>query len=162
MGPIATESQLQRVKTLLIAAQRDGATVATGGTRADVAGYPGGFFFRPTVLTNVSNQDMIAQTEVFGPVLVPISFEDEADAIRLANDSRYGLAAGIWTQSLDRAHRVAHELEAGMLWLNTYKAIAYTTPFGGFKDSGVGRLNGKAAVEEFLQTKTIWHQPADA
>jgi aldehyde dehydrogenase (NAD+) len=161
MGPIATAPQLERVESLIGAARRDGATVAAGGRRADVAGCPGGFFFRPTVLTNVSNDDMIGRTEVFGPVLVPLAFRDDADAVRLANESRYGLAAGIWTRSLDRAHRVAHALQAGLVWLNTYKAIAYTTPFGGFKDSGVGRLNGQAAVDEFLQTKTVWHQPLE-
>jgi aldehyde dehydrogenase (NAD+) len=160
LGPIATSNQLERIEAFVEAARKDGVGVAIGGGRARVEGCPQGFFYSPTVMTNVSNDDPIAQEEVFGPVLVAMRFRSEDEAVALANASRYGLAAGVWTRSLDRAHRVARSLQAGMVWLNTYKAVAYSTPFGGYKDSGVGRLNGRGAVEEFLQTKTIWHEPA--
>jgi aldehyde dehydrogenase (NAD+) len=159
MGPIATAPQLERVSSMVKAAQEQGAEVMCGGRHAAPDGLGSGFFFEPTVLAGASNEDDIAQNEVFGPVLVAIPFDDDEAAIRLANSSRYGLAAGVWTRSLDRGHRVARRLQAGMVWLNTYKAIAYSTPFGGYKESGVGRLNGRDAVDGFLQTKTVWHEP---
>jgi aldehyde dehydrogenase (NAD+) len=162
VGPIATAPQLGRVESMVDAARAAGAEVAAGGCRAQVDSRPEGFYYRPTVLVRVDNDHSIAQDEVFGPVLVALPFRDEDEAVALANDSRYGLAAGVWTRSLDRAHRVSGRLQAGMVWLNTYKAIAYSTPFGGYKDSGIGRLNGRAAVEEFLQTKTVWHEPGSA
>ena len=111
---------------------------------------------RPTILSGVENTSRIAQEEVFGPVLTVIPFRDEAEAIALANGTRYGLAAGLWTNDVRRAHRVARELQAGTVWINLYRAITYNSPFGGYKASGSGRVNGAEAIEEFLQTKSVW------
>jgi aldehyde dehydrogenase (NAD+) len=109
----------------------------------------------------VTNDARAAQEEIFGPVLTVIPFEGEEQAVRLANATRYGLAAGIWTQNLNRAHGVAGDLEAGTVWINLYRAITYSSPFGGYKDSGVGRENGQEAVNEYLQTKSVWIELGD-
>jgi aldehyde dehydrogenase (NAD+) len=98
----------------------------------------------------------IAQEEVFGPVLAVLRFRTEEDAIRIANDVRYGLAAGIWTQGIARAINVANRLQAGTIWINNYRMVSYMTPFGGFKASGIGRENGAEAIKEFMQVKSIW------
>ena len=98
----------------------------------------------------------IAQEEVFGPVLSVIRFKDEEDAVRIANDIDLGLAAGVWTQNIGRALRMAKRLQAGTVWVNTYRALSYLAPFGGFKKSGVGRLSGFTAVQEYLQQKSVW------
>jgi aldehyde dehydrogenase (NAD+) len=161
LGPIATEPQLHKIERIVAGAAGRGGQVVAGGERATVDGLPDGFFYRPTVLTGLSSEDAIAREEIFGPVLVPFRFETEEEAIELANETEYGLAAGVWTSKLERAHRVSRRLEAGMVWLNTYKSISYLTPFGGYKASGIGRLNGREAVGEFLQTKTVWHEPLD-
>ena len=133
-----------------------GAEVVTGGEHGQVDGFADGLFYRPTILSGVGNDSHIAQEEVFGPVLTVIPFRDEAEAIALANGTRYGLAAGLWTNDVRRAHRVARELQAGTVWINLYRAITYNSPFGGYKASGLGRVNGAEAIEEFLQTKSIW------
>jgi aldehyde dehydrogenase (NAD+) len=98
----------------------------------------------------------IAQEEVFGPVLAVLRFKDEAEALEIANDVDYGLAAGVWTESLRRAIRMADRLEAGTVWVNTYRSTSYTSPFGGYKSSGLGRENGLAAIHEYLQVKSVW------
>jgi acyl-CoA reductase-like NAD-dependent aldehyde dehydrogenase len=159
VGPIATEPHLHRIESLVDAASGRGARIVAGGGRATVDDLPNGFFYRPTVVSDVPVADPIVQDEIFGPVLVPLRFEREDDAVELANATAYGLAAGVWTTRLDRAHRMARRIEAGFVWLNTYKAISYLTPFGGYKSSGVGRLHGQEAIGEFLQTKTVWHEP---
>ena len=116
----------------------------------------GGWFVEPTIFTGVDNRMRIAQEEVFGPVLAVIPFRDEDHAVALANDVRYGLAAGVWTSDIGRGFRMADRIRSGTVWVNTYRAVSYMAPFGGFKDSGIGRENGGAAVEEFLDTKTVW------
>ena len=156
MGPVATVSQLQRIESSVGRAREDGARILCGGSRAEVAGFPGGLFYRPTVIADVANDSWIAQEEIFGPVLCLIPFEDESEAVALANATRYGLAAGLWTANLRRAHRVARQLDAGTVWINMYRALTFNSPFGGYKRSGLGRLNGAEAVDEFLQTKSIW------
>jgi aldehyde dehydrogenase (NAD+) len=98
----------------------------------------------------------IAQEEVFGPVLAVLKFKDEEDALRIGNDIRFGLAAGVWTQSLKRAMLMSERLRAGTIWVNNYRSTSYTTPFGGYKDSGVGREGGVEAVKEYLETKSVW------
>jgi aldehyde dehydrogenase (NAD+) len=110
----------------------------------------------PTIFTDVSNDMRIAQEEVFGPVLAVIPFEDEAEATRIANDVNFGLAAGVWTRDIGRAIRMSENLEAGTVWVNTYRAVSYTSPFGGYKRSGIGRESGIESVREFLQTKSVW------
>ena len=130
-------------------------TLATGGRPAHGPGLERGFFIEPTIFTEVDNRMRIAQEEVFGPVLAIIPFDTEEDAIRIGNDTRYGLAAGVWTTNLSRALRVSREIHAGTVWVNTYRAAAVMAPFGGYKESGFGRERGVVALEEFLQTKNV-------
>jgi (Z)-2-((N-methylformamido)methylene)-5-hydroxybutyrolactone dehydrogenase len=115
-----------------------------------------GWFVEPTIFTEVRPAMRIAQEEVFGPVLAVIPFDDDDDAVRIANDTIYGLAAGVWTTSIRRALLMSQRLQAGTVWVNTYRAVSYMSPFGGYKRSGVGRENGIEAIREYLQTKSIW------
>ncbi len=153
MGPVATEPQYRKVLSFLDSAANEGATVAAGG-RADES--LGGFFVQPTVLTGVKPTMTVACEEVFGPVLSVIPFDSEAEAIALANDSRYGLAGAVWTKDIHRGHRVAHALRTGTVWINAYRVVGPDVPFGGFGLSGLGRENGVDAVHEYTQTKAIW------
>ena len=115
-----------------------------------------GFYVKPTVYADVDNGMRIAQEEIFGPVLSVIAFDDEDDALAQANDSTFGLAAGLWTTNMARTVRMAARLQAGTVWVNTYRAVSYTSPFGGYKRSGLGRESGKQAIEGYLQTKSVW------
>jgi len=153
MGPVSNKPQLDRVLEYLEVALKDGATVAYGG-RLDPQ--LGGLFVQPTVLCDVTNDMRIAREEVFGPILSVIRFKDEADAIAIANDSRFGLAAAVWTQNVHRAHRVAHQLRAGTVWINAYRVVSYAMPFGGYKESGIGRENGVDGIREFTETKSVY------
>jgi acyl-CoA reductase-like NAD-dependent aldehyde dehydrogenase len=161
MGPIANVPQLERVQSMVAAAKGDGAHVVAGGERVTVAGHPDGFFFAPTILADVGNDATIAQNEVFGPVLNVLPFESEDEAVALANATRFGLAAGVWTRDVKRAHRVARKIRAGTVWVNTYRAITFNSPFGGYKESGFGRVNGAEAVDGFLQTKSVWIETSE-
>ncbi|WP_288252343.1 aldehyde dehydrogenase [uncultured Hydrogenophaga sp.] len=152
MGPAATGQQFQKILSMVKSAEAEGATLAYGGRQAP----QGGFFVQPTVLTQVHNQMNIARDEVFGPVLAVIPFDTEEEAVKIANDTRYGLAAGVWTQNVQRAHRVAGQLRAGSVWINAYRVTAPFAPFGGFGHSGIGRENGHEGMNEFLETKTVW------
>lgn len=155
MGTAANEPQFNRILQAINNAKSEGATLATGGNAAVGAHLNKGFFIEPTVFTNVDNGMTIAQEEVFGPVLSIIPFDTEDDAIRIGNDTKYGLASGVWTTNLSRALRVSREIHAGTVWVNTYRAASVMAPFGGFKDSGFGRERGVMAMEEFLQTKNV-------
>ena len=155
MGPIANVPQLARIEEMVAAAKDGGARVA-GGARAAVSGFEDGLFFSPTVVDGVGNDAPIAQDEVFGPVLTALPFDTEEEAIAIANDTRFGLAAGVWTSDVKRAHRVARRLKAGTVWINLYRAITFNSPFGGYKESGYGRVNGAEAIDGYLQTKSVW------
>jgi aldehyde dehydrogenase (NAD+) len=111
---------------------------------------------KPTIFTGVNNRMRIAQEEVFGPVLSVIKFRDEEEAVAIANDIAYGLGAGVWTQSVRRAISMARRIRAGTVWVNTYRAVSFLMPFGGYKASGIGRENGVEAIEAYLQTKSVW------
>ncbi|MCW5234074.1 aldehyde dehydrogenase [Verminephrobacter eiseniae] len=156
MGPVATKAQLDKDESMVRRAIDEGAQVVHGGCRAAVDGFPGGYFYTPTILTGVSPGSYIAQNEVFGPVLSVIPFDDEDEVIALANGTGFGLAAGIWSLNIRQAHRVANQLQAGTVWVNMYRAMSFNSPFGGYKASGIGRQNGIEAIDSYLQTKSIW------
>lgn len=156
VGPVTTPPQYRKVLEYIDVALGEGATAVLGGASAQMpAGQPG-WFVQPTIFTGVTNGMRIAQEEVFGPVLSVIRFQDEADALRIANGVRFGLAAAVWTRDMGRALRMSQQLQAGTVWINTYRAVSFMAPFGGYKDSGLGRENGIDAVREYLQTKTVW------
>ncbi len=161
MGPIANAPQLERVQSMVAAARGEGAQVVAGGERVALADHPDGLFFAPTILADVGNEAAIAQNEVFGPVLNVVPFESEEEAVALANATRFGLAAGVWTRDVKRAHRVVRKIRAGTVWINTYRAITFNSPFGGYKESGFGRVNGAEAVDGFLQTKSVWVETSE-
>ncbi|MEI6113399.1 MAG: aldehyde dehydrogenase family protein, partial [Burkholderiales bacterium] len=137
-------------------ARNEGARCVFGGNAPKGPEYGCGQFVEPTIFVDVKNDMRIAQEEVFGPVLAVLRFKDEEDAIRIANDIRFGLAAGIWTQSLHRTMLMSERIKAGTVWINNYRSTSFTTPFGGYKDSGLGREGGIEAVKEYLETKSVW------
>lgn len=155
MGPVANRSQFERVMHFIESGRRAGARLVAGGAPAGEGELADGFFIQPTVFVD-AHQDMeIAQEEIFGPVLTAIPFRDEEHAIAIANSTRYGLASGLWTQSLSRAHRVARRIEAGTVWVNTYRTNAAQAPFGGVRQSGYGRERGLEALQEFTHVKNV-------
>lgn len=155
MGPLANEVQLKTVLGFIERARQDGAEVVLGG-RVDEG--LSGLFVRPTIVVNVTAEMEIAQEEIFGPVLTVMSFTDMDEAIGLCNSTRYGLAAGVWTKDLSRAHLAAERLQAGTVWVNCYRVVAPNVPFGGVHLSGWGRENGLDAVRSFTETKAVWIQ----
>jgi aldehyde dehydrogenase (NAD+) len=155
MGTAANEPQFNRILGFIDAAVKEGAKLATGGGAAKGANLGKGFFIEPTIFADVHNSMTIAQEEVFGPVLSIIPFDTEEEAIAIANDTKYGLASGVWTTNLPRAMRVSRDIRAGTVWVNTYRAVAVQAPFGGVKDSGFGRERGENALDEFTTTKNV-------
>ena len=156
VGPVTTPPQYQKILSYIDIAKGEGAKCVLGGGPATKEEGGGKYFVKPTIFTGVDNKMRIAQEEVFGPVLSVIKFKDEEEAVAIANDIAYGLGAGIWTQSLKRATTVSRRIRAGTVWVNTYRAVSFLMPFGGYKASGLGRENGVEAIEGYLQSKSVW------
>jgi aldehyde dehydrogenase (NAD+) len=159
IGPISTPQQLDKVLEYIEVAKGEGAVCVFGGKRTVPAGGEGGLYVEPTIFTNVHNGMRIAQEEVFGPVLCVIPFDTEQEAVEIANDTEYGLAAGVWTRDLERAVTLPKRLKAGTVWVNAYRVVSYLAPFGGFKASGLGRENGSKAIYEYLEAKSVFVNP---
>ncbi len=155
VGPLVTAAHRERVHAAVQAGIAEGARLLTGGHYAEVAGYPGGYYYEPTIFTGVTNDMTIAREEIFGPVLAIMEFDDESEAITIANDSQYGLAAGIWSADEARWRRVARELQAGVVFVNSYHSAGIEVPWGGRKNSGFGRELGEEGLSEFQESKAI-------
>ena len=153
MGPQCSAEQLDKTLRYIGIGKDEGAELVTGGARIESGGLEQGYFVQPTVFAGVSSDMRIAREEIFGPVASIIPFDDEEEAVRLANDTAYGLTAGLWTQDLGRGHRVSQQIKAGIVWVNTYRYIRWSTPYGGFKASGWGRENGLEALDDYLETR---------
>jgi acyl-CoA reductase-like NAD-dependent aldehyde dehydrogenase len=156
MSPVISQEQMDRIMGYIQTGTREGATLVTGGKRAAYNGSETGFWIEPTIFDQVKPEHTIAQEEIFGPVLAAVRFRDEEEAIDIANRTIYGLAAGIWTKDVKRAHRVAKRLEAGTIWINTYHPLDAASPFGGYKQSGYGRELGAYALDLYTQIKSVW------
>ncbi|WP_425843722.1 aldehyde dehydrogenase [Agrococcus sp. TSP3-2-1] len=154
LGPLAFSDQLEKVKSYVGIGVDEGATLYAGGGRPDVD-LPG-YYFEPTVLTDVDNDMRVVREEIFGPVAAIMPFDDEDEVVRLANDTEFGLAAGVWTQNLARAHRMSRRLDAGTIWVNTYRAMSPMSPRQGFKSSGVGVEHGIESMYEYTRLKSVW------
>ncbi|WHY55888.1 aldehyde dehydrogenase family protein [Peribacillus simplex] len=152
MGPQVSAQQLKTIEKYVAVGLEEGAELVTGGQR----GKKNGYYFTPTIFGDVTNEMTIAREEIFGPVVSVIRFKDEEDALRQANDTIYGLASGIWTNDLKRAHRMARGIQAGTVYVNTYSMLDSTTPFGGMKQSGFGRELGVQAMDMYTQSKSVW------
>ena len=156
VGPVTTRPHYEKILDYIRIAKEEGAVCRMGGAAAVRSECGSGWFVEPTIFTDVNPKMRIANEEVFGPVLSVIPFDDEEEAIRIANSTQYGLAAGVWTQSIRRALMMSERLEAGTVWVNTYRAVSYMSPFGGYKRSGVGRESGIEGIRDYLQTKSVW------
>ena len=156
VGPITTRPQYEKVLDYIRIANEEGAVCRIGGGPAKRPECGAGWFIEPTIFTDVRPEMRVANEEIFGPVLSIIPFDDEDEAVRIANGTVYGLAAGVWTTSIRRAIVMSERLEAGTVWVNTYRATSYMSPFGGYKRSGIGRESGIDAIRQYLQTKSVW------
>lgn len=155
MGAQINEAQVKKILSYVDIAKEEGATVACGGVRADEGELAKGCFLKPTLITNVTNDMRVAQEEIFGPVAVVIKFHDEDEVVAMANDSEYGLGGAVWTKDINRAIRVARNIETGRMWVNTYNQIPEHAPFGGYKTSGIGRETHKMILDHYTQVKNI-------
>jgi aldehyde dehydrogenase (NAD+) len=154
-GALSSKKQLETVLRYIESGRQEGATLVAGGARTDI-GTGKGYFVQPTVFADVKPEMTIARDEIFGPVLAAIEFADLDEAIAKANDTRYGLAAGVWTRDIKKAHYVARKLQAGTVWVNTYNVYDTAAPFGGYKHSGFGREMGAHALQHYTQVKSVW------
>jgi aldehyde dehydrogenase (NAD+) len=155
MGPMSSVAHGEKVLEYIRSALEQGARIVCGGGRAVVPGCEDGFFVEPTVLADVDNTMKVAREEIFGPVLSVISFESEEEAIAIANDTDYGLSAGIWTSDVIKAQQMAQQLQAGSIWINDWHMIRTDAPFGGFKQSGLGRELGKDCLHHYVEVKSV-------
>jgi aldehyde dehydrogenase (NAD+)/betaine-aldehyde dehydrogenase len=160
MGPLATRRQRERIGAIVSESIDQGATLVTGG-RAPSA-FPDGFYYEPTVIAAPSQDVACVRQELFGPVLTVLTFRDEAEAVRLANDSHYAFAAGVFTTNLARAHRMIARLRSGIVWVNTYRAVSPIVPFGGNRLTGHGREGGLDTIYDYTRTKAVWINTSDA
>jgi acyl-CoA reductase-like NAD-dependent aldehyde dehydrogenase len=159
LGPIVNKTQFDIIMAYIQEGAASGGRLVCGGKQINPPRVPdGGWYIEPTVFTDVADSARISVEEIFGPVVIIYPFDDEADVISRANSTKYGLAAGVWTQNIGRAHRVAHVLNSGVVWINSYDKFQPTVPFGGFKQSGYGRDNGPSAIESFTELKSVWVQ----
>ena len=156
MGPMGCRPHFEKVMTYLKIAADEGTKVVLGGGASTRPGLENGYFIEPTILTEVTNDMRVAREEIFGPVMTVLRFKDDEEAIRIANDTSFGLGAGVWTEDMRRAIRVSDRLQAGSVYVNSYRVVSYMSPFGGYKNSGLGRENGQEAIREYLQTKSVW------
>ena len=156
LGPLSSFAHRERVERYVATARAEAGRIVVGGKRPDDSRLAGGAYYLPTVVADLTSAATVCQQEIFGPVLCVLGFDDEEDLVRQANDSVYGLAAGIWTSDYQRAWRVARRLEAGTVWINTYKQLSISTPFGGFKDSGSGREKGIGGLRLYQQAKSLY------
>jgi betaine-aldehyde dehydrogenase len=156
IGPLSSFAQRERVERYVASAQAEGGRVVVGGARPAEDRLADGAYFAPTVVAGLTNAATVCQQEIFGPVLCVLPFDDDADLVRQANESPYGLAAGIWTGDFQKAWRIARAVQAGTVWINTYKQLSIATPFGGFKDSGIGREKGVGGLRLYQQTKSLY------
>jgi betaine-aldehyde dehydrogenase len=161
MGPLVNKAQHDKVMEYIEIGQRDGATLACGGKTPALQGFENGFFVEPTVFTGVTDTMRIAREEIFGPVMSVLTFETEDEVVERANATEFGLAAGVFTRDLARGHRVIGELQAGTCWINAYNLTPVEVPFGGYKQSGIGRENSLAALEHYSQVKTVYVETGD-
>jgi 5-carboxymethyl-2-hydroxymuconic-semialdehyde dehydrogenase len=153
IGPLIHQRHLEKVTSYFRIAREEGADVRVGGERASAV--PGGYYVQPTLFANATNSMRVAREEIFGPVLTAIPFENEAEALAIANDTPYGLTAYIWTSDAGRALRMAHQVEAGMVWVNSENNRHLPTPFGGVKASGIGRDGGNYSFDFYMETKNV-------
>jgi len=154
MGPLATEAQLHNIKTTLADATAHGANILHGGNTPK--GLDAGWYMEPTIVDCPSQDIGVVRNELFGPVVSALTFRSEEEALRIANDTNFGLASGIFTRDVGRALRVSKAIRAGIVWVNTYRAVSPVAPFGGFKDSGYGRESGMEAIYDYTRPKTVW------
>ena len=155
MGSLISEKHINKVLGYIETGVKEGARIATGGERITEGDYAKGNFLKPTLLVDVTNDMTVAQEEIFGPVAVVIKFKDEDEVVKMANDSKYGLGGAVWTQDINRAIRVARNVETGRMWVNTYNQIPAGAPFGGYKQSGIGRETHKSVMNHYSQVKNI-------
>jgi betaine-aldehyde dehydrogenase len=156
LGPLSSFAHRERVEGYVASAQAEGGDIVAGGTRPGDHRLADGAYYAPTVVAGLTSAATVCQQEIFGPVLCVLPFDDDADLVRQANDSAYGLAAGIWTGDYQRAWRIARALQAGTVWINTYKQLSIATPFGGFKESGIGREKGIGGLRLYQQAKSLY------
>jgi aldehyde dehydrogenase (NAD+)/betaine-aldehyde dehydrogenase len=159
MGPLATKRQLEHINNVVARSIEAGATVLTGGQQP--SGFGAGFYYQPTILDCPDHHIPSVLEELFGPVLSVVTFDTETEAIALANSTEYGLASGVFTRDLTRAHRLIRALRAGIVWVNTYRAVSPMVPFGGYKQSGLGREGGMESVLDYTRTKSVWIRTSD-
>jgi acyl-CoA reductase-like NAD-dependent aldehyde dehydrogenase len=156
MGAQTSREQLEKIERYVELGKSEGAHLVTGGRRPERPDLASGYFFTPTLFRDVRNDMRIAQEEIFGPVTAAIPFHDEDELVAMANATKYGLAGGIWTQDIGRAHRLARRIKAGTIWINCYRRIHWMSPFGGYKMSGYGRENGLEVMHLYTQVKSVW------